>query len=143
MPLIDYPVIKQRKDYTCGRVVYAAVTEYLDRRRTIKSNPWDGTHPVVLEAAFTNHAKLQTFSGSLGLDHLRLLTGLGTPVCCLIKSEGEGHWVAVRGVFRNRVHFLDPASGCRSLTTAEWADLWYDEDSKGQLFRQYGLAVWC
>lgn len=143
MPLIDYPVVKQRKDFTCGRAVYAAVTAYLDRRRSLTSDPWDGTHPVVLEAAFRNHAKLQTFGGSMGMDHLKLLTGMGTPVCCLIKSEGEGHWVAVRGVLRHRVHFLDPAVGLRDLPVAEWASVWYDEDRKGQEFRQFGLAVWC
>lgn len=143
MPLIDYPPVKQRDDFSCGRKLYEAVTGLLDRRRSIKSDPWDGTHPVVLEAAFRNKAKLQTFSGSMGLEHVRLLTGLGTPVCCLIKSEGEGHWVAVRGVLRNRVHFFDPAEGNRSLPAPEWEAVWYDEDSKGQSFRQFGLAVWC
>lgn len=144
MPLIDYPVIRQRTDYTCGRVVYAAVTALLDRRRSLKSDPWDGTHPVVLEAAFKNVARLKTFSGTFSLEHLKGTTGVGTPVCCLIKTDGgEGHWVAVRGVFRNRVHFLDPAKGNRSLTADDWLAAWYDEDPRGTDYRQFALAVWC
>jgi len=74
---------------------------------------------------------------------LKSLTSNGWPVCCLVKSEDTGHWVAVRGVQRGKVHFMDPDQGFRALKTAEWEQNWTDFDRRGTVFRRYGLAVWC
>lgn len=143
MPLLDLPVVLQRTAYTCGAAVFACVTHYWElKKRRIKADPWNGKHPMELEPDF-REVGYCTFSGMMSLDHLRAVTAAGTPVCCLIQSEGCGHWVVVRGVLRGRVHVMDPADGLRAIPVGEWEGVWVDTDRRGTVFRRHGLAVWC
>jgi ABC-type bacteriocin/lantibiotic exporter with double-glycine peptidase domain len=75
------------------------------------------------------------------LDDLRHHHRLGRPVVCLVRIDGGGHWVVVRGVTRSRVHFHDPADGRQSLPFAEWESRWIDTDRAGTVFRQHGISV--
>lgn len=143
MPLLDLPVVLQRDAHSCGAAVFACVTRYWEGKgRRLKSHPHYGTHPDVLEMAF-HQAGYRVTAGGIDVEQLRLTTGRGWPVCCLVKAEGEGHWVAVRGVLRNRVYLMDPDAGFRSLPVEEWVSGWSDYDRRGTVFVQYGLAVWC
>lgn len=143
MPLIPLPVVLQRAGHDCADGVYGSVTQFLEeRRRKMKTHPWYGGHPLDLEPHF-RRAGYHTFSGQMTLGVLRAVTALWVPVCCLIQLGTFGHWVAVRGVTDKRVHFMDPASGHRWLTLAEWEAGWYDRDHHGTEYRNHGLAVWC
>jgi predicted double-glycine peptidase len=84
-----------------------------------------------------------TFSGSFTADHLKAVTACGTPVACLVQSEGTGHWVVVRGVVRGKVYFMDPDCGLSAMPLPKWESVWIDSDRRGTVFRRHGLAVWC
>ena len=143
MPLLELPVVLQRTEHSCGSAVFACVTHYWElKRRRIKADPWNGKHPMELEPDFRKLG-YHTFSGTMSLDHLKAVVATGTPVCCLVQSEGCGHWVVVAGVMRGRVYFMDPAHGNRSLPVTEWESRWHDSDRQGTVFRRHGLAVWC
>lgn len=143
MPLLDLPIVRQRDAHSCGAAVFRCVTQYWEGRgRRIKSHPHYGTHPDALELAF-HAAGYHVLAGGMDLEQLKLTTARGWPVCCLVKSEGEGHWVVVRGVWRNRVHLMDPADGLTSVPAADWLAGWSDFDRRGTVFRRYGLAVHC
>lgn len=143
MALLDLPVVKQHDDFSCGAAVFASFTRYWEGRgRKLKSHPHYGTHPDVLEMAF-HSAGYHVLAGVMDLDQLRFTTARGWPVACLVKADGEGHWVGVRGVYRNRVYLMDPASGPTDVTVGEWLGNWSDFDRRGTVFRQYGLAVHC
>lgn len=143
MAILDLPVVLQRDEFSCGAAVFACVTRYWEGRgRKIKSHPHYGTHPDVLEMAF-HAAGYHVLAGVMDLEQLKYTTGRGWPVACLVRSEGEGHWVVVRGVFRNRVYLMDPATGRADVSATDWLEAWSDFDRRGTVFRQYGLAVHC
>lgn len=143
MPPIDLPVVKQRDAHSCGAAVFKCVTAYWEGKgRRIVSHPHYGTHPDALELAF-HAAGYHVLAGGMDLDQLKYTTARGWPVVCLVKANGEGHWVVVRGVVRSRVHVMDPDTGLRSMSAADWQANWSDYDRRGTVFRQYGLAVWC
>jgi predicted double-glycine peptidase len=142
MPLIDLPVRLQSDNFSCGAAVFRCVTAYWEGRgRRMKSHPHYGTHPDVLELAF-HAAGYHVLAGGMDLEQLKFTTGRGWPVVCLVKADGEGHWVAVRGVRRNRVYLMDPSDGLTDVSAADWLAGWSDYDRRGTVFRQYGLAVW-
>jgi predicted double-glycine peptidase len=143
MPLLDLPITHQRADHDCGAAVYACVTAYWEGRgRRIKSHPIHGTPPDHLEPAF-RAAGYMVLSGELDTGALRVLTGYGWPVCCLVQFDGVGHWVVVRGVQRGRVYLMDPAIGLRSVPLADWERDWHDADRRGTIYHRHGIAVWC
>lgn len=141
--LLPLPAVRQTAAHDCGAAVFRCVTRYWEGRgRRVKSDALYGTHPDQLEPAF-RAAGYSCLSGELDVPALRAITKIGWPVCCLIQVDGVGHWVVVRGVYRGRVHFMDPADGFRWLPSPEWERNWTDGDRRGTVFRQYGLAVWC
>jgi ABC-type bacteriocin/lantibiotic exporter with double-glycine peptidase domain len=143
MPLIALPTVLQRDEHSCGAAVFACVTGYWEGRgRRLRSHPIHGTPVDQLEPAFRS-AGYSVLSGELDVGALRVLTALGWPVCCLIQSDGCGHWVAVRGVQRGRVHLMDPAEGVKVMPLPEWEACWHDADRRGTVYRRHGLAVWC
>jgi len=143
VPLLDLPAVLQRDDHSCGAAVFACVTRYWEGRgRKLKSHPVHGTPPDQLEPAF-RAAGYSVLSGELDTAAMRSLTALGWPVCCLVQSDGTGHWVVVRGVQRGRVYLMDPADGVRSVPVPEWESVWVDSDRRGTVYRRHGVAVWC
>lgn len=144
MPLLSLPSVQQSADHDCGRAVFRCFAEYwgVGSRVPPYPHPLNGTHPDHLEPAFKG-AKFRVLAGDMDVPMLAALTRIGRPVACLIRAYGTGHWVAVRGVSRGRVHFMDPADGKnRSWPVAEWAANWHDSDKRGTVFEGYGVAVW-
>lgn len=143
VPLLDLPDTRQRAEFDCGAAVFRCVTRYWEGRgRKIKSDPLHGTPVDQLEPAF-RAAGYNVLSGEMDASTLRSLTSQGWPVCCLIQSDGVGHWVVVRGVQRGRVYLMDPTDGLKSLAVGEWEAVWHDADRRGTVYRRHGLAVWC
>lgn len=144
MPILSLPMKLQRSDSDCGTAVFRCIAEYWGARksRVPNADPLHGTHPDALEPAF-RRAGFSVLSGEMDVGVLRQLTAYGWPVACLVKTAGgDGHWVAVAGVMRNRVHFMDPLVGIASLPVTEWGNRWHDYDRRGTVFRRFGLAVW-
>lgn len=143
MPLIDLPEVKQRGEHDCGSAVFRCITAYWEGKgRRHKADALYGTHPDSLEPEF-RRAGYRVLSGEMDLTALKHLTAMGWPVACLVKADGEGHWVVVRGVVRGRVHLMDPIDGLVSVRATDWERDWHDFDRRGTVFRRYGLAVWC
>lgn len=141
--MIDLPVVLQRGDFDCGAAVFRSITAYWEGRgRRIRSDAIYGTPPDALESA-CRAAGYRVLSGEMDVDALRLLTRKGWPVACLVKSGDVGHWVAVAGVRRGRVRFMDPLDGLSSEPAAAWERRWHDFDRRGTVFRRFGMAVWC
>lgn len=143
MPLLDTPLVLQKQEHDCGSAVFKCITSYWEGKgRRHKSDVLYGTHPDALEPAFRS-AGYRVLSGEMDTATLKSLTRNGWPVACLVKAEGVGHWVVVRGVERGRVYLMDPYDGLTSVRAADWERDWHDFDRRQTVFRQYGLAVWC
>ena len=111
-----------------------------DMLAALGTTPELGTAPHLVELCF-RRSGLKVISGEFSIEDLRWQVRRGRPVLCLVTLQpGVGHWVAVLGVRRRRVHYYDPAQGAASLPEAEWAAVWWDADKRVE-WRQYGLSV--
>lgn len=138
--LLDLPDRRQSADYDCGAAAVAAACLFLGRRPPARlANPVQGMAPDTVEAAL-RLAGLPVLSGTMTVDDLRHLTRAGRPVLCPVSLHG-GHWVAVRGVERGRVHFHCPLDGRLALPAAEWVAAWRDTSRAGHEFDRFGIAA--
>ncbi len=138
--MLELPDVRQRDEFSCGSAVYRCVVEFLlGSSKRIPADPHDGVHPFELEPAL-RRAGLKTQSGSMEVADLKWHVSQGRPVICLIRVEGGGHWVVVRGVTAKRVHFHDPAKGRVWLTHEQWGDRHSDWDRHGTVYRQHSIS---
>ena len=146
MPIIEYPLVLQKRSHDCGPAVVEAALRFLgvDPTPILKVLPlteWDGLDPRSIEGVLRGQG-LRVLSGESEICDLQHAARLGRPVLCLITLSGMGHWVASKGVLRGQVHYHDPSHGPRKMSVGEWTKRWYDRDRSGIQWRQFGLQVW-
>lgn len=136
------PDVRQQDNFSCGEQAARTVLQYWGvRPRVIAvANPVDGTHPATLLAIF-RAAGLRCLTGEASVEILRMLTKLGLPVVCLVQADGEGHWVVVGEVVRNRVKYQCPVDGPQSESVEEFEERWHDVDSWGTTYRRFVLVA--
>lgn len=133
--------IRQVDAWDCGRACYFCVCDYWRVQRPGKfwcGHPHTGTDPYSLDT----HIKLtglHTVIGRMTLLDLAYFTRT-RPVICLITDAG-GHYVTVRGVAEDRIHFVCPSKGFRSLKASTWVKRWRDLGRGAEKFDQLGIAV--
>jgi ABC-type bacteriocin/lantibiotic exporter with double-glycine peptidase domain len=141
--ILDLPTRLMESDHDCGRACARSVLAFHGRRgvECFQVDPLDGIDPGALERAYRSLG-LPVIAGNFDLDSLRHFTRAGWPVQVAIQSGGDGHWVVVKGVSRNRVHVMDPEKDGRQFyTSGEFLDLWSDGTRHGASFVRWGLAV--
>ena len=129
--------------HDCGDAAVRCVLRFhgLPAGRVKLATPGDGADPSQIQAALA-HAGLRVLAGTMTVPDLAHLCRTGRPVVCLIRRDGQGHYVVCSGVSRGRVHYHDPLSGVRAARTADWAAGWHDLGRWGQAFRSFGIAAW-
>jgi ABC-type bacteriocin/lantibiotic exporter with double-glycine peptidase domain len=141
--VIQIPDVRQQDDFDCGAAVVRAVLRLYDKRPPhavdALANPVQGLAPDTVEAVF-RAAGLPVLAGNLTLDDLRHFTRLGRPVVCPTAIDG-GHWVAVAGVGRSRVHYHDPLRGPRSMAFPQWLESWRGSTRYGHHYDAFGIVV--
>ncbi len=140
--LLKIPDIRQRSDHDCGAAAIEAVCRYYGRK--VKgvpnlANPVQGMGPDTVEAVLRS-LKFRLVTGTMRVVDLKHYTKIFTPVLCPIADMG-GHWVVVRGVERQRVHFHCPTRGPTSLPIEQWEEEWTSGTTSGVDFDQWGIAV--
>jgi ABC-type bacteriocin/lantibiotic exporter with double-glycine peptidase domain len=149
MPRPDpLPDIRQNKDHNCGWAAWQSIYRYhYDRNpsRRDLSNPIHGTDPSTLEAIIRNDRQWTVISGEMFLNDLRHFCETLRPVICTITRTFDdgidyGHYVAVAGVWRNRVYFQDPTYGPEVWSAEKWMSSWHDM-GKYAKFRHWGLVA--
>lgn len=143
-PLLELPDIRQKDGFSCGEVALKIVLSYYSGksvRKPARSCPIKGLHPSTLHAVFRWEG-YKTVAGNMLIEDLKLHHSLGRPVICVIQSDGVGHYVVSSGVRRNQVHYQCPTYGLCKKNAYEFLTKWYDYDSDGNEFRQWGVAVW-
>lgn len=141
--MLKLPDVRQTDDYDCGDAAVDTVFQwwygYKPARQRL-SNSHQGMSPDTLEATL-RACGLSVVSGPMRVGDLKHYTASGRPVVCLIQFDGVGHWVAVAGVVRGRVHFQDPVGGPRVLRAAEWEKLWHDTHGHGTVYRRWAVVA--
>lgn len=143
-PLLELPDYRQKDGFSCGEVALKIVLSYYSSkpiRKPARACPIQGLHPSTLQAVFRWEG-YKTITGNMLIEDLKLHHSLGRPVICVIQSDGVGHYVVSRGVRRNQVHYQCPTHGICQKNAHEFLTKWYDYDSDGNEFRQWGVAVW-
>lgn len=146
--LLDLPDIRQKDTYDCGPAAIKSCLQYIGFRKGYdfyreKFSPTeiDGCDPRTAEAHLRNLG-LKIQSGHMTIADLRFHTSLQRPVLTLIQAFGCGHYIAVRGVSRGRVHYQDPNAGRLSLLIDDFERIWKDADRFGLAFDKFGIALW-
>lgn len=139
--ILALPVYYQRNNYSCGPVAVRIALDYLGARgRRVPASPIDGTDPRTLESALWL-AGVAVQAGQMDVDDLRHHTRKGRPVIALVQEDGVGHWIAVAGVERGRVHSVCPVRGVVAERSDEFDGRWWDSDRFGAEYVRWGLAV--
>lgn len=145
MPLLDLPIVRQRRSHTCA----VAACRCLLRFHGLAGPPsfaseTDGADPRAVEVAL-RRAGLGVLAGEADVGQLKYWCGRGMPPICLIQwTDGivrVGHYVVVAGVYRGKVHYADPIDGLTSLPISEWNDRWTDSERLGGTFRHWAVAA--
>lgn len=141
--MLALPPVLQRDGHDCGLAAVRCVAAY-HGYAVRKPVGWpcqiDGTDPRILEPYLrANGYGVQ--SGEMEVGDLRHHAKKGRPVLCLVQRGGVGHWVVSAGVGRNRVYYMDPASGQASEPVAGFWGRWRDVCRDGTNFRGWGIAV--
>lgn len=149
--LLELRDLRQTDNHDCcpaaARVAFSAFGYRYSHAALIDAlhtSGMDGTDPRTLEAMLRKSG-WHVLSGDMSVEDLKYQTRLGRPVIVLVTLDCGGHYVTVRGVHRNRVHFHDtrPANGgFVSLPTGEFEAVWHDFDRFGTDYRNFGLAIW-
>ncbi len=141
--ILDLSDSRQQHDHTCGPAALESVFRFWGksvRGVTGLANPVQGMSPDTVEAIL-RRAGFGLLSGNLIVPDLRHFTRLGRPVLCPITTDaGEGHWVAVAGVSRGRVHYQCPTHGPASLRDTDWLPRWADATRFGHGFERWGIV---
>lgn len=139
--LLDIPDVRQREDFDCGAAALDAVARFygLRERGPVRlANAVQGMSPDTVEA-WLRAVGFGVLSGTMTVADLAHLTKTGRPVLCPV-ARGGGHWVVVRGVFRNRVHFHCPTHGPDVAHEFDWVPAWRDETRAGHDYRHWGIC---
>ena len=143
--VLDVPVLRQNADHDCGRAAAEAACLTVGAKfdpAKFRADPLDGIDPAGMETQL-RELGLFVAAGNMDVALLRAVTAVGRPVLTPIQVDGNGHWVVVRGVCRNKVHVMDPyPSGRAVYTAAEFLAAWHDSTRRGWHLRQWGLVVW-
>ena len=144
MPLLDLPIVLQRKSHTCALAAARCLLRFygLSDPPSFASET-DGADPRAVEVCL-RRSGLGVLAGEADVDHLKYWCRRGWPPICLIQwADGKatvGHYVVVAGVFRNRVYYADPIDGMTSLPIAEWNSRWTDSERLGGTFRRWAIV---
>lgn len=142
------PDVRQDDDYDCGAAAAMAVGRYYNRGpvtlqewRQMVGSDETGTRPEDLVKALQAEGLHTDARGGMTLDDLRRFTDRMVPVIVPVKDpDGEGHWLTVLGVGEDVVAH-DPLRGLVSLEPDDFMVRWHDDDSDGDRFVRYGIAV--
>jgi hypothetical protein len=136
---VDLPDLRQKGPADCGPTAWKVACQAVGAagRRPLHTLV-DGCGPREIENALW-HAGVGVQAGVMDVDDLRYHTKRGRPVICLVRSDGEGHWVVVGDVARGFVHHQCPVHGPRKMRTAAFVAAWWDED-RGVTYTRWGIA---
>lgn len=141
--VIELPDLRQKNGWSCGPVAAAVVLQLFARpipRQFPSSSPIDGTDPLALVPVF-RRAGLHVLAGEMSAQDLRDQCKQGRPVVCLTQHAGQGHYVVVAGVERNRVYYQCPNDGPVSKPIGEFLRDWWDTGRDAK-YSQFGISVW-
>lgn len=145
---LDLPSIQQRDDHSCGDVCRRIVEQWQigrNSRASRLSNPITGTDPLTLESSFRLDRKWNAIGGEMMVDDLDYYCRTWRPpialITCDFDGEPDSHYVVVAGVYRNKVHFVDPLNGWNIIPIEDWLKRWHGRGRYAD-FRQWGVAAW-
>lgn len=141
--MIHLPDIRQRESWDCGRTMFEIFCTFYEKPLPLfianLSNAAVGLSPDSLEAGFRSLG-FKTLSGNWTIEMVRSFTKIGRPLATLMQLDGIGHWVAVRGVARNRVYVQCPEVGPTSYRIEEWDKNWIDFHHLGTVFDRWAVC---
>jgi ABC-type bacteriocin/lantibiotic exporter with double-glycine peptidase domain len=142
--MIELPDIRQKDGWSCGPTAAAIVLTHLEvpvPKSIPIGSPVDGTDPLAL-VSFFRQAGLAVQAGEMTLDDLAHHTKLGRPVICLMRDDGDGHYVVVAGVERRRrVLYQCPAYGPKAEPVGRFGKRWWDQ-GRDCRYEKWGVAVY-
>lgn len=116
------PVVLQRDDFSCGAACLAAVAQYfgIDATKAEAAKVAGTTHDGTGNRGMVAGAK------SLGLDAGIATSPAAVPFIASVTMHGGEHWVVVTELGGD-VKLMDPWSGNRRLSRADFDAAWHDE----------------
>lgn len=157
--IIDFPEVRQSKDYTCGVSVLQALLYYYgfsyreDKlEKLVKSNEYSGTTPSNI-IQFCQKIKVKTREiYNMTMDDIIYFIKNNIPIIVAMQAWGNhknykkiwdcGHYSVIIGINDDKLIFEDPSIiGKGYIPIDEFFERWHDIDSNGLIYDHYGLIV--
>ncbi len=151
--LLDYPLVRQSTDYTCGVAGLMSVLRYYGfqvREDTLASELGTdqelGTdYRRIIEAARARGIQADP-QAEMSPDVLETHIDGRQPVMCCIQAWGDpadytgddnGHWVVAIGYDDENLYFMDPSTlgNVTFITRDELVERWHDSTADAELIR--------
>jgi predicted double-glycine peptidase len=160
--LLDFPSVRQSRDYTCGVAAFQAILEYYgisfredQLEKLLGTTETDGTRPDQI-VKLARHLGLQVIEMELmKIEDLAQCLRYGFPIlvvfqswcqkdCCqYAENDNNGHYAVIIGIDHQMIIFEDPSLVTRGyLPINQFIKRWHDRDAYGRHYRQYGI-VFC
>lgn len=130
----DARVVKQDKDYSCGAASLATLLSHYWQRPTTESEILDLLVAKDKDKAAASFDDMAAILPKLGFRGVGLalsfeqLQKLKAPVIVFVRARKEDHFAVLGGISADRVKLADPSLGNRTLTHAQFLDLWQTRD---------------
>lgn len=160
--LLDVPDFRQTTDYDCGAAASHSVAAFHETGpkdpaewiTLLGTNPTDGTKVIDIIRVLNSLGLTTTTGNGMTVEDLAGFFAAGQPTICPVQMYGAtleydaeeaenttGHYVVVIGAALGHVFFQDPSSGRGMMTAEDFLKVWHDEDTNGEKYSQFGIAV--
>lgn len=160
--ILEFPNFVQPNPYSCGDASALSILRYygIENEREwklekiLKTTPKNGTHLIHIMKLFTHHG-FTIDAGKMTIADVEKYVDKGIPVLVMIqarsdkkkidyaKTRAEWHYVVVIGYNKEYIFFDDPVlKNVGYMKKKEFISRWHDKDSDGEVYMQYGIAVY-
>lgn len=157
--MIDFPEVRQSKDFTCGASALQAILYYygLSYReeqlgKILKSSKNKGTLPSDMVKFCRKLGLHVTERHHMTIDEVKYYLGMKIPILVVFQAWGDpnmyeqncdsGHYSVIIGMKGNKIIFEDPSIiGKGFIKTADFLNRWHDCDVHGNIYDHYGMMI--
>lgn len=160
--IIDFPDVRQSKDYTCGVSALQAILHYYgfsyrEDQLSILLHTTNqfGTHPHNIISVCRRLGLTVVVRDHMSLDEIRFYLDNQIPILTLLQSWGNpknyqdlnindsGHYSIIIGIIGKYIIFEDPSLiGKGYITFDTFVKRWHDADASGHQYIRYGIMIY-
>lgn len=155
---LDFPEVRQSKNYTCGASALQALLYYYgfsyredQLEKLLKSNKNSGTSPIDIVSLCKKLGLNVIEKHNMTIDDIRHYLMNQIPILVSFQAWGlsnqydtyeNGHYSIIIGIIGDKIIFEDPSIiGKGYIKIKEFMKRWHDYDKYDHQYLQYGIMI--